>query len=261
MKFGFFGNRTVAHNLSGIDPQAGLDMDARVGSLPVGVEPLAGESAAPRYALRGCEIIIASHNRGKASEIQMLLAALDIRVLTADDVAFAEPEETEPDFIGNALLKARAASSALGKIVIADDSGLVVPALGGAPGIYSARWAGPGKDFSLAMARVEAQLRACGALRATQASLESGREAGERRIEAHFVCALALCWPDGYCRSFEGIVHGQLTFPPRGVRGFGYDPIFIPDGFRETFGEMEPDAKHKMSHRARAFGALMQEFA
>lgn len=250
------GNRTLKQPLSGTDAPLEADRDGCAGSsassLLARQGPAAGH-AAPQYDLRGRELIIASHNRGKAAEIQRLLTGLDVRVLTADDVAFAEPEETEPDFVGNALLKARVASLALGKTVIADDSGLVVPALGGAPGIYSARWAGPDKDFSLAMARVEAQLRACGSWGAP--------ESVSRRIEAHFVCALALCWPDGYCRSFEGIVHGRLTFPPRGSLGFGYDPIFIPDGFEETFAEMEPDAKHKMSHRARAFDALMQEFA
>ncbi|MEQ9489719.1 MAG: RdgB/HAM1 family non-canonical purine NTP pyrophosphatase [Alphaproteobacteria bacterium] len=187
----------------------------------------------------GRELVIASHNPGKIREIGDLLRSFDVTVMSADDLGLDEPEETETTFIGNAVLKAKASALGAKKPALADDSGLAVTALGGAPGIYSARWAGPGKDFSVAMQRVETEL---------------GDNADR---SAHFVCALALCWPDGHVETFEGRVDGTLTFPPRGEKGFGYDPIFVPDGFDITFAEMDPQKKHAMSHRADAFRQLV----
>jgi XTP/dITP diphosphohydrolase len=149
-----------------------------------------------------------------------------------------EPEETGTTFLENAELKARAAALAARLPALADDSGLVVPALGGAPGVYSARWAGPEKDFRVAMERVQREL------------------GGSPDRRACFICALAMAWPDGHVESFEGRVDGTLVWPPRGSRGFGYDPMFLPEGGTLTFGEMEPEAKHKISHRARAFAQL-----
>jgi len=183
----------------------------------------------------GERLVIASHNPGKVTEIADLLRPYGVRVVSAGELALDEPEETGTTFAENAALKARAAAAASGLPALADDSGLVVPALGGDPGIYSARWAGPEKDFGAAMAKVEAAL--------------DGKD--DRR--AHFACALAIAWPDGQAEIFEGEVHGVLVWPPRGERGFGYDPIFLPDGRDLTFGEMDPDEKHRISHRARAF--------
>jgi XTP/dITP diphosphohydrolase len=188
----------------------------------------------------GPKLVIASHNAGKAREIAALLAPYGVDVISAAKLDLPEPEETETTFIGNAKLKARAAAGRSGLPALADDSGLVVPALDGAPGIYSARWAGEGRDFSIAMARVQRELEA--------------KTADDRR--AHFVAALSLCWPDGHCESFEGRVDGRLAWPPRGDKGFGYDPMFVPDGHEITFGEMEPAAKHAISHRADAFRKL-----
>jgi XTP/dITP diphosphohydrolase len=185
-------------------------------------------------------LVIASHNAGKAREIAELLAPHGVEIISAAALNLPEPEETATTFVGNAELKAHAAAAAAGLPALADDSGLVVPALDGAPGIYSARWAGPTKDFSIAMARVQRELEA--------------KKADDRR--AHFVAALALCWPDGHCESFEGRVDGRLVWPPRGGKGFGYDPMFVPDGHGITFGEMEPAAKHGISHRADAFRKL-----
>ena len=184
-------------------------------------------------------LVIASHNPGKMREIADLLAPYGTEVLSAAELGLAEPEETGVSFRENAGLKGRAAASAAGLPALADDSGLVVPALGGEPGIHSARWAGPERDFAEAMARVEQALA----------------DSGDRR--AHFACALCLAWPDGHCETFEGRVDGTLVWPPRGKRGFGYDPIFLPAGRDLTFGEMEPEAKHVMSHRARAFALLI----
>jgi len=186
----------------------------------------------------GDTLVIASHNKGKVREIAELLGAYVAYFPSAGDLNLAEPEETETTFIGNAELKARAAAAASGLPALADDSGLVVPALGGAPGIYSARWAGPDKDFSVAMRQVEAEL-------------------GDRDPSAYFVCALSLAWPDGHTESVEGRIHGRLIFPGRGDKGFGYDPIFIADGRDITFAEMEPDEKHRISHRADAFAQLV----
>ncbi len=184
-------------------------------------------------------MLVASHNAGKVREISALLAPFQIEVVSAAALGLVEPEETETTFAGNAELKARAAATASGLVALADDSGLCVDALDNAPGIYSARWAGPDKDFAGAMALVQEKLR----------------NTDNRR--AHFVCALSLCWPDGHCETFEGEVHGQLVFPPRGARGFGYDPIFMPDGYDITFGEFDPSAKHAISHRARAFALMI----
>jgi XTP/dITP diphosphohydrolase len=187
----------------------------------------------------GDRLVIASHNRGKVREIALLLGDYVKEFPSAGELDLPEPEETETSFVGNALLKARAAAGMSGLPALADDSGLVVPALDGAPGIYSARWAGPTKDFAIAMERVR-------------------RELGEKDPSAHFVCALSLAWPDGHEETVEGKVFGRLIFPPRGEKGFGYDPIFIPDGHDITFAEMEPDDKHRMSHRADAFAQLVK---
>ncbi len=188
-------------------------------------------------------LVIASHNDGKVREIEALLAPFGAELVSAGALGLAEPEETGDSFIANAELKARAAAGAAGLPALADDSGLVVHALAGQPGIYSARWAGFSRDFDLAMARVNRELLYAGA-----------REDEQRR--AHFTCALSLCWPDGHCESFEGKVHGTIVWPQRGTRGFGYDPIFRPDGEDLTFGQMEPERKHAMSHRADAFRQL-----
>jgi XTP/dITP diphosphohydrolase len=187
-------------------------------------------------------IVIASHNPGKVREIAELLEPHGVAVAAAAALGLPEPEETEASFAGNAELKARAAASASGLPALADDSGLCVAALAGAPGIYSARWAGPDKDFGIAMERVR-------------------RELQEQDGSAHFVAVLALAWPakdkGGHIETFRGEVHGRLIWPPRGTRGFGYDPIFIPDGYSETFGEIDPAHKHRISHRARAFEKLV----
>lgn len=187
----------------------------------------------------GDELVIASHNQGKVREIAQLLRPHVARFVSAGDLGLAEPEETGATFRENAELKALAAATASGRPALSDDSGLVVPALGGRPGIYSARWAGPDKDFRAAMERIRAELP----------------EGAQR--DAHFVCALSLAWPDGHVETVEGRVQGGLTFPPRGDRGFGYDPIFVPDGFADTFGEMEPESKDRISHRADAFRRLL----
>ncbi len=196
--------------------------------------------------LAGETLVIASHNPGKLREIAELLEPFATTVTSAADLGLAEPEETGATFAENAALKARAATEGAGRPALADDSGLAVHALGGEPGIHSARWAGPDKDFGAAMARVEAEL---GAARARGG-------ADDRR--AAFVCALCLAVPEGSERSFEGRIEGRLVWPPRGGRGFGYDPIFVPEGFEITFGEMEPAEKHKISHRARAFAKLVR---
>jgi XTP/dITP diphosphohydrolase len=194
---------------------------------------------ARRFA--GGELVVATHNPGKLREIVALLAPFGARVSSAGERGLAEPDETGLTFIANAELKALAAATASGVPALADDSGLAVEALDGAPGIYSARWAGPDKDFTLAMDRVRRKLAA----------------RGTANHRAAFICALTLAWPDGHCESFEGRIAGTLVFPPRGERGFGYDPIFIADGWDITFGEMDPTAKHEMSHRARAFRQLV----
>ena len=187
----------------------------------------------------GGPLVIASHNSGKVREIRDLLDPLGAEVISAAELGLGEPEENGRDFRANAKIKALAAARASGRPALADDSGLVVAALGGAPGIHSARWAGPERDFIKAMAALEAKLKGL----------------ADRR--ANFTCALSLAWPDGHAETFEGIVYGHLVWPPRGSRGFGYDPIFVPDGFAVTFGEMEPEEKHRLSHRARAFAKLV----
>ncbi|WP_156678532.1 RdgB/HAM1 family non-canonical purine NTP pyrophosphatase [Sphingomonas profundi] len=206
-------------------------------------------------------LVIASHNEGKVREIRALLAPYGIEPVSAAALDLPEPEETGTTFAANAELKARAAADLSGLPALADDSGLCVEALGGDPGIFSARWAIPGdkapaahgadgspqeageaRDFDLAMRRVEDRLR--------ETDPESGRD-------AHFVCALSLCWPDGHIETFEGRVDGTLVWPPRGQSGFGYDPMFRPNGHDETFGQMDPAAKHAMSHRADAFAKLV----
>ncbi|MDZ4373439.1 MAG: RdgB/HAM1 family non-canonical purine NTP pyrophosphatase [Phenylobacterium sp.] len=187
----------------------------------------------------GLRLVVATHNPGKARElVEILDGRFDL--VSAGELGLAEPDETEATFVGNALLKARAAADASGLIALADDSGLSVTALDGAPGIYSARWAGPEKDFGAAMAKVEARLE----------------EVGATDRSAWFTSALAVAWPNGPAVVVEGRIDGTLTFPPRGDRGFGYDPIFIPAGLDQTFGELEPAVKDAMSHRARAFEML-----
>ncbi len=197
-----------------------------------------------RKLQKGMRLVVASHNPGKLREIADLVSPYGLEVVSAKDLNLPEPEETEATFAGNARLKAVAAATASGLPALADDSGLEVEALGGRPGIYSARWAGPSKDFSLAMQRVADELTAVGAW--------SG--AGPR---ANFTCALSLAWPDGEAQIFEGKVFGRLVWPPRGSRGFGYDPMFLPDGEALTFGEMDPARKHAISHRARAFALFI----
>ena len=187
----------------------------------------------------GDRLVIASHNPGKVEEIAALLAPFRINAVAARELGIQEPEETGPTFEANAALKARAAAEASGLPALADDSGLVVPALGGAPGIYSARWAGEAKDFRVAMERVH-------------------RELGDKERTALFVAVLALASPDGDVELFRGEVEGSLVWPPRGDRGFGYDPMFVPKGGSLTFGEMDPTEKHKISHRARAFAKLVE---
>ena len=187
-------------------------------------------------------LVVASHNKGKLREIEELLAPLGFALKSAAELGLPEPEETGLTFEDNAILKARAAADASGTPALADDSGLSVDALGGAPGIYSARWAGETKDFNAAMVRVGRELAA---MNTTDTS-------------AKFVCVLALAEPHGKVRTFRGEVHGKLVFPPRGTRGFGYDPIFVADGMGETFGEIDPALKHSISHRARAFEKLLK---
>ncbi len=192
---------------------------------------------ARRFA--GGKLIVASHNAGKAREIRELLAPFKIDVISAADLNLPEPDETGSTYIENAELKARAAATTAGLPALADDSGMGVDALDGAPGIYSARWAGPNKDFAFAMKRVQTEL-------------------GENpNHNARFICALSLAWPDGHCESFEGEVRGKLLFPGRGTKGFGYDPIFVAEGYDITFAEMDPTEKHEISHRAHAFRQLV----
>jgi XTP/dITP diphosphohydrolase len=187
----------------------------------------------------GARLVVATHNPGKARELAQILENR-FALVTAGELGLPEPDETEQTFVGNALLKARSAAEASGLIAMADDSGLSVAALDGQPGVYSARWAGPGRDFGVAMRKVEERLE----------------ETDSRDFSAWFTAALAVAWPGGPAVVVEGRVDGTLTFPPRGTQGFGYDPIFIPEGFTETFGEMDPTAKDRMSHRARAFEKL-----
>jgi XTP/dITP diphosphohydrolase len=196
-------------------------------------------------------IVIATHNAGKLREMRELLGPYGVEAVSAGELGLSEPEETGSDFLSNALIKARAAARAAHLPAFADDSGLCVEALGGAPGIFSARWAGEAKDFSVAMARIAQEVE----------------KSGSSSRRAHFVSALALVWPDGVEATFEGKVFGDLTFPTRGTAGFGYDPCFTPDGHSRTFGEMTAEEKHgipadgsqALSHRARAFQKMAAE--
>jgi XTP/dITP diphosphohydrolase len=194
-------------------------------------------------SLTGETLVIATHNPGKLREIEDLVAPFGVEIASAAALGLPEPEETGATFSANAALKAHAAAAGSGHPALADDSGLAVAALGGAPGIYSARWAEPGKDFTTAMARVERDLEKAGT--------------GDRR--AAFICALCLAYPDGREKIFEGRIEGRLIWPPRGDKGFGYDPMFVAEGFDITFGEMDQAEKHRISHRARAFAKLVRD--
>ena len=187
------------------------------------------------------KLVIATHNVGKMREIAALFANFNFTILSATGLGLAEPDETENSFIGNAVLKAKAAALASGTAALADDSGLSVAALNGAPGVFSARWAGPNRDFNIAMRAVE----------------ETFLKTRSDDTRAEFICALALVWPDGHAVSVEGKIQGTLKFPARGTQGFGYDPIFQPNGHNISFGEMDPDSKHAISHRADAFTKLI----
>jgi XTP/dITP diphosphohydrolase len=197
-----------------------------------------------RLVAPGSRLVLATHNPGKVRELGELLQPRGVEVIAAGALGLPEPEETAPDFAGNARLKAVAASAGSGLPALADDSGFAVAALGGAPGVLSARWAGPGKDFAAAMDRVHREM------------------AGNADDRAWFVCALSLAWPDGETATFLGRVDGTVAWPPRGARGFGYDPMFAPLGSAETYGEMDPARKHATSHRARAMAqVLLNHFA
>ncbi len=188
----------------------------------------------------GDEIVLATHNQGKVREIADLLGPYVETFISAGELGLSEPEETGSTFTDNAILKAQAAAQESGKVSLADDSGLAVKALGGQPGIYSARWAGEKKDFQMAMQKVQDEL------------------SGLHDRSAAFVCVLALAWPDGEVEVFKGRVEGAIVWPPRGDKGFGYDPIFMPQGHDVTFGEMDPAEKHKISHRAQAFEKFVE---
>ncbi len=192
-----------------------------------------------RKLARGEKLVLASHNPGKLREIEALLRPLGIDVVSAGALGLPEPDEDAPDFAGNAAIKALAAATATGLPALSDDSGFCVAALGGDPGVFSARWAGPAKDFAAAMAQVNDKIGA----------------SPDRR--AWFVAALCLAWPDGHTQTFIGRIDGATVWPPRGAHGFGYDPMFVPAGGAQTFGEMDQDAKHAISHRARAFTQMM----
>ena len=185
-------------------------------------------------------LVAATHNKGKVAELKDLFEPLGFDVVSAGELGLPEPDETEFTFVGNALLKARAAAEATGAPALSDDSGIAVEALGGMPGVFTADWAGEPRDFYRAMEKVERELQAIGA----------------KNRRAKFVCVLAVVWPDGHEEVFEGEVHGTLTWPPRGTMGFGFDPVFVPEGRTETFAELTPAEKHAMSHRADAFKKL-----
>ncbi len=206
---------------------------------------MAVPQASPRKIREG-RLVVASHNQGKVREIMALLKPFGLEVVSAADLDLPEPEETGSTFVANAELKALAATTASNLPALADDSGLEVAALNGDPGIYSARWAGPDKDFPAAMERIETLLQ------------DTGPAGAPVDRTANFTCVLSLAWPDGHVESFEGKVFGQFVWPPRGIRGFGYDPVFVADGLEETFGEMDPDEKHAISHRAVAFKQLIE---
>ncbi len=187
----------------------------------------------------GERLVLASHNPGKLAELAELLRPHAVTVISAGSLGLPEPPEDAPDFVGNAQIKALAAARASGLPALADDSGFCVAALHGAPGVFSARWAGPSKDFAAAMTRVHREMA----------------DVAERR--AWFIAALCLAWPDGETATFVGRVDGLATWPPRGNKGFGYDPMFAPFGSARTFGELEPSEKHMLSHRARAFAQFL----
>lgn len=205
-------------------------------------EGIGGDAPQAIRKLAPGKLVIASHNEGKVREIEALLGPHGIQPVSAKSLDLPEPEETGTTFVANAELKALQAADLSGLPALADDSGLCVEALNGDPGIFSARWAGPGKDFGLAMKLVEDNLAATGP---------------EPVRDAHFVCALALAWPDGHVEWFEGRVDGVLVWPPRGEHGFGYDPMFVPNGHDRTFGEMTHDEKTPLTHRAAAFRQLV----
>jgi XTP/dITP diphosphohydrolase len=216
--------------------------------------PTAARASAPARAYRRIEgaLVIATHNPGKLAELRELLAPFEIKAASAGELGLAEPEETGTTFRENARIKAAAAAAAAQRPAFADDSGLVVDALDGAPGIHSARWAGEPKNFAAAMRRIEDELAARGAV------LPQDRK-------AHFVSALCVAWPDQHVEEFEGRIDGTLVWPPRGTAGFGYDPIFLPETHARTFGEMTSEEKHGLpplgtglSHRARAFRQLAE---
>jgi len=187
----------------------------------------------------GTRLVLASHNKGKLAELADLLRPYHVEIISAGELGLPEPDETAPDFAGNARIKALAATMATGLPAFSDDSGFCAAALSGQPGVLSARWAGPDKDFAKAMALVN----------------ERVGDLLDRR--AWFVAALCLAWPDAHTETFVGRVDGTMVWPPRGNKGFGYDPMFVPEGGSVTFGEMEPEVKHAVSHRAKAFGQLM----
>ena len=193
----------------------------------------------------GKQLLVATHNSGKLSEMRALLAPLGIEVTGAAEAGLGEPVETEDNFVGNARIKARAAALATGLPVLADDSGISIDALGGAPGVYTADWAetGQGRDFGMAMERAWTELEAVGA---------------PLPRSAQFRCTLVLMWPDGHDEVFEGVLPGQVVWPPRGAEGHGYDPIFLPDGHEITLGEMPAAQKNSLSHRARAVAKMME---
>lgn len=203
----------------------------------------AGDAPQAIRKLAPGKLVIASHNAGKVREIRALLSPFGIEPISAAELDLPEPDETGTTFVANAELKAMQAADLSGLPALADDSGLCVVALNNDPGIFSARWAGPDKDFGFAMQTVEEKLQALGP---------------DAPRDAYFVCALALAWPDGHVEWFEGRVEGSLVWPPRGEHGFGYDPVFLAHGHDQTFGEMDPDAKHAMSHRADAFRQLVE---
>lgn len=192
----------------------------------------------------GGRLVVASHNAGKIREIDDLIRPFSLTAVSAGSLGVSEPEETETTFAGNARIKALHSARVTGLPALSDDSGLEVAALDGAPGVYSARWAGASKDFGAAMRRVADELIV--------------RRAWDPGPRANFIAALCLAWPDGETQIFEGRVFGTLVWPPRGSRGFGYDPMFLPDGETRTFGEMAPEAKHAISHRARAFKLFVE---
>ncbi|WP_135080749.1 RdgB/HAM1 family non-canonical purine NTP pyrophosphatase [Terasakiella sp. SH-1] len=196
--------------------------------------------------LEAGKLVIASHNAGKVREIQDLLAPFGMEVISAGDLNLPEPDETGETFIENSLIKSVAAAKASGLPALADDSGLSVTILGGAPGIYSARWAGPRKDFDRAQKKVADAV----------AEYDTIEQKADR--SAAFICALSIAWPDGHTEAFEGRVDGEMVWPARGEKGFGYDPTFKPAGYDITFAEMDPQAKHQISHRADAFKQLVE---